>query len=474
MSFTELGLGERMLKALEKLGFDMPTPIQAAMIPAALAGRDIRAGAETGSGKTAAFLLPLVQRLADTPAPASDTRALIVLPTRELAQQTARHCEAMAAFTKVGYELVTGGTGLREQQARLRRNPEIVIGTPGRLLEHLQKGSLVLGDVEVLVLDEADRMLDMGFREDVLALTQACKPTRQILLLSATIDHPGMARIAGEILNEPELISIGSHREQHAQIGQQFILADDNAHKRQLLVWLLANEQFEKALIFTNTRDYADELRRFLHSQHVKVGCLHGEMPHEERKKVMQRFRNESLPVLVATDIAARGLDISGVDLVVHFHLARSGDDFVHRSGRTGRAGRQGRAISLVSPQEWNDMQGIMRYLSLVPEKVEVEGMVARFAGEPASKPRREKKKDKPEKKKSAGDKAREKTRARHRNRKNIGKRRSPSAVQDAAERPMPRTSDRAGPDKGKAARDPAGKSAERRDAGFSPLRRKS
>lgn len=425
MTFDALGLNDRMLKALAAENLVQPTPVQTAMIPPALAGRDVQASAETGSGKTAAFLLPLIQQLAERSSPRTDTRALIILPTRELAQQISRTCELLTAFTQIKSELITGGSGFQEQQARLRKNPEIVIGTPGRLLEHLQKGSMPLGDVEVLVLDEADRMLDMGFREDVLELVNACPKKRQTMLLSATLEHLGLKKIAADILTSPEVIRLGSHREGHEQIHQQYILADDNGHKRQLLVWLLAHQSFEKVLIFTNTRDYAEALRRFLQEQHVKAGCLHGEMPHAERKKVMQRFRNESLPVLVATDLAARGLDISGVDFVINFHLARSGDDFVHRTGRTGRAGKQGVALSLVSPQEWNGMQSIMRYLSLEPEKREVDGMVARFAGEPSRKPKTTKKKPAPGK--SNKREPEEKAKTRHRNSKNIGKRRKPA-----------------------------------------------
>lgn len=484
VSFSSLGLNERLVRALDEQDIKTPTPVQQALIPPALTGKDVMGSAETGSGKTIAFMMPILQRLMDNPKPRTNTRALIVLPTRELAQQISRTCETLSTYTRVTSDLITGGSGFQEQQARLRKNPEIVIGTPGRLLEHVQKGSLLLNDVEVLVLDEADRMLDMGFRDDVTEITSACTSDHQTLLLSATLQHEGLRKIAGDLLNAPEVISMGTHRQQHQHIEQQYILADDNAHKRQLLVWLLANTEFEKVLVFTNTRDYCDELREFLFSQQVRVAGLHGEMPHPERKKVMQRFRNDSIPVLVATDLAARGLDIDGVDLVVNFHLARSGDDFLHRTGRTGRAGKQGKAISLVSPQEWNLMQSICRYLSLEPEQIAVDGMKARFKGE-MKKGKGKKKEDGKSRKKNPADKSKE----RHRNKKNVGKRRvkgdlqktGSGATSDSSEKKpakkkqsdsaKPKKSDTAKPRKSNTARPK--KSSIAKPTGFEPLTRK-
>lgn len=468
--FKDLGLDERLLKALDQLGFTTPTPIQQALIPEALAGHDIQASAETGSGKTAAFLLPILQRFHLSPRPATNTRALIVLPTKELAGQIHHHCEQLAAFTQLSADLVVGGTGFRAEQARLRKNPDIIIGTPGRLLEHLEKGSLLLNDLEVLVLDEADRMLDMGFREDVLKLVAGSNARRQTMLLSATLKHEGIGRIASQVLENPKVIAQGSHREQHGSIRQQIILSDDNGHKRQLCNWLVANESYKKALIFTNTRLAAEELSAFLRTQRDGVACLHGEMPHEDRKKVMQAFRSGRFRVLVSTDLAARGLDVKGVDMVINFAMARSGDDYVHRIGRTGRAGEEGLAISLVSAREWNLSQSIARYLNLVFEKREVEGLQARFRGEVKRSKDREKDRKKP--KLSAEEKAAKKHKQRHRVKKNLGKRRSPAAGSPAGKSDGKRREKEGVRVSDKVAGKASGK-AEAVETGFAPLKRK-
>src|SRR5690606_7353271 len=235
--FAALQLHERLLKALEKLELREPTPVQAAMIPVAMIGRDVQASAETGSGKTAAYLLPMLHRMLESPRPTGGTRALLLLPTRELALQVDKHCRDLASFTQIRTCVLVGGTSLVEQRALIRRNPEFIIGTPGRLLEHLKNRALEFGELEYLVLDEADRMLDMGFREDVMTIVNATPATRQTFLLSATLRHDGIGRIAGEVLREPEIVAIGTHRAEHADITQEVILADDPAHKKQLASW---------------------------------------------------------------------------------------------------------------------------------------------------------------------------------------------------------------------------------------------
>ena len=425
--FTRFELHERLLQGLDKLGITEPTPIQQAMIPPAMAGRDIQASAETGSGKTAAFLLPVLDRLLRHPAPNTATRCLVLLPTRELAAQIHRQFRDLAAFTPLKAGLLLGGENLRQQQAMVRKNPELLIGTPGRVREHVERKSVELGDLEVLVLDEADRMLDMGFRDEVMTVVRACNPARQTMLLSATLRHTGIGRIAGDVLREPEIVAVGTPGAEHAHISQQVILADDSGHKRQLLNWLLAHEPADKVLVFCNTRAAVIELEAFLRKQRERAAGLHGEMEQAARLSVMRRFREGAVRILAATDLAARGLDIEGVDLVINFALARSGDEHVHRIGRTGRAGRQGLAISLVAPQEWNRMEAIERYLGLPFERREVAEHPARFKGPVArKKPHAKKKLKEKEKEKKTAQKA--KTKERHRNRKNVGKRRQPSA----------------------------------------------
>lgn len=443
--FTDLGLHERLLKALEKLSLKKPTPVQDALIPAALSGRDVQASAETGSGKTAGYLLPILHQMLEKPAPQTATRALVLLPTRELAHQVDKHCRELAAFTQIKTGLILGGSSFNEQKALIRKNPEFIIGTPGRILEHVQQRSLELGDLEFLVLDEADRMLDMGFRDAVLEIVRACRKERQTLLLSATLVHSGIGRIADEVLHDAEIVEIGTHRSEHANIEQQRILADDPSHKNQLCNWLLANTAFERAIIFTNTREHAQQLSEFLQSQRdrqnsansawgraakssMKIGCLHGELDQLERKRIMGLFRTGGIRVLVATDIAARGLDVKGVNLVINYGVPRSGDDYVHRIGRTGRAGEKGLAIALVSPPDWNTFSSIERYLGIELQAREVKGMEAHFKGQVkkiGGKSKDRKKVD--DKKAKAGKKPVPKAKQRHSYKKNIGKRRQPT-----------------------------------------------
>jgi ATP-dependent RNA helicase SrmB len=449
--FAELALHERLLKGLEKLALTTPTPVQLALIPPALAGSDIQASAETGSGKTAAYLLPILHRMLEKPAPVTATRALILLPTRELSLQVEKHCRDLAAFTQTNNGVLVGGTSYTEQKAMLRKNPEFVIGTPGRILEHLHKGTLVLKDLEFLVLDEADRMLDMGFREDVMEIVRASPATRQTFLLSATLQHTGIGRIAQEVLKEPEIVAIGSHRQQHDNIEQQVILADDPGHKKQLANWLLAHSEYDKALVFTNTREHAEQLAAFLQSQRdgkkggaaawekggkgkSKVAALHGEMPQDDRKRIMHWFRTGVVRILVSTDLAARGLDVKGVDLVLNFAVARSGDDHVHRCGRTGRAGEKGVAITLVAPQEWNQKESIERYLGIVFAPRKIAGLEARFKGPVKKSGKKAAGKKSDGKQGEDKHKVKPKAETRHSFRKNIGKRRKPSGTTVVAE----------------------------------------
>lgn len=380
--FADFGLHERLLKALASLSFVEPTAVQAAAIPVALQGRDLRVVARTGSGKTAAFVLPLLDRLLAAPAPHAAARALILLPTRELAQQTLREVQRFAQFTFLKAGLITGGEGFKEQAAALRKNPEIVIGTPGRLLEHLAAGSLDLSDVEVLVLDEADRMLDMGMGEDALKLAEACvAEQRQTLLFSATGGGRVLDRVIEQVLRDPLQLVLNRRTELNEKLRQQVITADDVAHKERLLQWLLAHESFAQAIVFTNTRVQADRLAGVLRASKVKNYVLHGEKTQEERKQGVDRLRQGHVQVLIATDVAARGLDIEGIDLVINFDMPRSGDEYVHRVGRAGRAGQDGLAISLVCHNDWNLMSSIRRYLQQSFEMRQIKELPGSYTG---------------------------------------------------------------------------------------------
>lgn len=379
--FAEFALHERLLKVLAELGFATPTPVQAAAIPLAMAGRDLRVTAQTGSGKTAAFLLPLLHYLIEHPDHRAGTRAVILLPTRELARQTQKTIEQLAAYTFIKSELITGGEDFKVQAARMRRNPDILVGTPGRLLEHQDAGHLVLDDLVALVLDEADRMLDMGFKDDVLRLAQHCNANRQTLLFSATPGGEALTQVAAAVLRDPEELMLNSVRDAHERIQHQVITADDIGHKEALLRWLLDNEQYDKAIIFTNTREQADRLGGVLRTHLRKVFVLHGEKDQRLRKLALDRLRSGEIKVLVATDVAARGLDIDGLDLVINFEVPRSGDEYLHRVGRTGRLGNTGLAITLVAAHEWNLKASIERYLRQSFEQRLIEAHPGHYRG---------------------------------------------------------------------------------------------
>lgn len=420
-------LDRRLLKAVDTAGWTQPTDVQIRAIPAALAGKDLLVSAETGSGKTGAFLLPMLNRLL-TPAPDTGTRALILLPTRELARQVFNQCERLANATGIMAGLITGGDDFKYQASLLRKNPEIIVSTPGRLVDHVERGTTNFQDLEVLVLDEADRMLDMGFSEDVLKIAAECTLVeRQTLLFSATLQKTGLKRIVADVLREPESILVNPEREQHGNIRQQVMLVDDLAFKEKLLVKLLEIETFDKALVFTKTRIQAVKLEGFLRYKKLRAGVLHGEIPQEGRNRVMELLRNGGINVLVATDLAARGLDVQGIDLVVNFDVARRGDDHVHRIGRTGRAGREGLAVTFVSALEWNLMASIERYLNIHFERRKIAEMEASYKGPKkvkASGKAASRKKKKPTDKKAMDKKCKQ----RLRDKKATGQRRKKSA----------------------------------------------
>ncbi|MTI12780.1 DEAD/DEAH box helicase [Sansalvadorimonas verongulae] len=381
--FSDLELHERLLKGLDTLGFDTPTEVQGKTIPEACAGKDLLVSAETGSGKTAAFVLPILNRFLNTDAPRSATRALVLVPTRELARQVLQQCEALGKFTFIEAGMIVGGEDYKTQIKLLRKNPEILIATPGRLLEHMGRKEVDLSDLEVLVLDEADRMLDMGFSEDVLKIESACKKDRQTLLFSATLKQKGMRHVIKQVLKEQhETLLLSTAQDQHGSIRQQIMLADDPAHKIRIVTWLLKHETFQKAIIFTNTREQTNALNTMLRKeQDLRVSALHGEMIQPDRNRVMMLLREGKVNILVATDVAARGLDIQGVDLVINLDMARNGDDYVHRIGRTGRAGQEGTAISLIGPNEWNLMSAIERYLKVRFERKTEKAVEGSYKG---------------------------------------------------------------------------------------------
>lgn len=379
--FSQFALHERLLKAVAALNFVEPTPVQAAAIPLALQGRDLRVTAKTGSGKTAAFVLPVLNRLVDLNQKRVEIRALVLLPTRELAQQTLKEVERFAQFTFIKSGIITGGEDFKEQAAMLRKVPDILIGTPGRMLEHLNAGNLDLEHVQVVVLDEADRMLDMGFAEDVERMCGLCPNREQTLLFSATTGGAGLRDMIAKVLKDPEHLMLNAVSQLNETTRQQIITADHNQHKEQIAQWLLANETYEKAIIFTNTRVMADRIYGHLVAKDVKAFVLHGDKDQKDRKLAIERFKTGGAKVLVATDVAARGLDVDGLDLVINFDMPRSGDEYVHRIGRTGRAGADGLAVSLICHGDWNLMSSIERYLKQTFERRVIKEVKGTYSG---------------------------------------------------------------------------------------------
>ncbi|MGZ8225052.1 MAG: DEAD/DEAH box helicase [Methylococcaceae bacterium] len=423
-TFANLLLTEELLEAVKKMGYIQPTDVQQQAIPPALAHKDLLVSAETGSGKTAAFLLPTLHRLLTSPTTRFGTRALILSPTRELARQTFTQCQQLVEFTELKVGLITGGDDFKHQQGVIRRNAEIIIATPGRLREIMEQEGTDFTNLEVLILDEADRMLDMGFSDDVLTIAGHCSSQRQTLLFSATLTHYGVIKMADKVLKNHQTVALNTLYDGHNNIQQQLMLADDDDHKQKLLAWLLLNETYDKALVFTNTRLKTDVLRGPLRGQKLRVGVLHGEMDQKDRNRTMELFRNGTINIVVATDLAARGLDVKGINLVINFDVPRNGIDYIHRIGRTGRADESGLAVALVNHAEWNVISGIQRFLKqqfdyrLIkelegkykgPKKVKASGKAA------GAKTKTEPKKAAPQK-----------VKVRDRDKKNIGKRRVP------------------------------------------------
>jgi len=424
--FEDIPLDKSLRLALQELALTEPTAVQAAAIPPALAGRDLTVTARTGSGKTLAYLIPTVQRiLAGDFQSRSGSLALVLVPTRELARQVLAQCRKLIAKSPLSAQAITGGADYKYQRALLRKEPEILIATPGRILEHCEKGGVKLDELLTLVLDEADRMLDMGFRDEVLAICDRCNPERQVLMLSATLRHAGVATINDALLRDPLKIALDEIRAPHTDVTHQLMLADSQAHKDSLLQALLADPDYGRVLVFANKRSTAARLSDMLRLHGLRCGCLHGALSTEERKHVVEQFHNDKIRILCASDIAARGLDVQGIGLVVNYDMPRSGEDYLHRTGRTGRAGVPGVALSLVTPPEWNLMIAIQRYLKLDFERRSIQGLKARFNGPKKQKSSGKAAGSKKKKQQSAGGKAR----SGQRKRKSASKsRRSPTA----------------------------------------------
>ena len=363
-AFAALINDPALLKAISASGYTVPTPVQAAAIPAAVAGRDLIVSAQTGSGKTAAFMLPSLQRLSSAPiARGNGPRVLVIAPTRELADQSSRAALTYGKFLpRLSVLSIVGGMPYREQLQRLSRPVDVLIATPGRLLDHLERGRLNFDRLELLILDEADRMLDMGFIEDIETIVRKAPATRQTLLFSATLAEP-IERLARQWMKSPERISISSSAQNRPDIEERFYPVDDVMHKGQLLEQFITDAEVTQMIIFIATKRDADMLADQLEENGFPAQALHGDMDQRARTRTINKMRRGDIRILVATDVAARGIDVAGISHVINWDLPMHEEDYVHRIGRTGRAGRKGVAITFVSSREVFKARAIERFI---------------------------------------------------------------------------------------------------------------
>ena len=374
-SFSQLQLHPHLAQAVAEMGYESMTPIQAQAIPVVLQGRDVMGAAQTGTGKTAAFSLPLLQRMmahenASTSPARHPVRALVLLPTRELADQVAQQIKLYAKYTKLRSAVVFGGMDMKPQTLELKKGVEVLVATPGRLLDHIEAKNVVLNQVEYVVLDEADRMLDIGFLPDLQRILSYLPKQRTTLLFSATFS-PEIKRLAGSYLQDPITIEVARPNETASTVEQRFFAAADD-DKRRVIKKVLGERGLQQAFIFTNSKLGCARLARSLERDGFKTGALHGDKSQDERLKALDAFKKGEVNLLVCTDVAARGLDIKDVPAVFNFDVPFNAEDYVHRIGRTGRAGASGLAVTLVAPSD-NRLVGDIE--KLIKKKIEVEAI---------------------------------------------------------------------------------------------------
>lgn len=419
MQFEDLGLDKRLLKTMELWGFDTPTDVQASAIPVVCAGKDLLASSKTGSGKTLAFLLPALQRVMRSKAfSRSGPRVVVLAPTRELVKQVYGELRKLLAGTQFKGMLILGGENFNDQAKEFRKNPAFIVATPGRLADHLEHRHLSLEGLELLILDEADRMLDLGFAPQLKAINSTANHRRrQTLMFSATLDHQQVNEIAADMLKDPKRVAIGFVNEEHKDIEQRFFLCDHLDHKQALLDRVMEQESYQQVMIFTATRADTDRLATWFVERGIKAVALSGDLSQSARNRIMNEFERGLHKVLVTTDVASRGLDISNVSHVVNFDMPKHAEEYVHRIGRTGRAGNKGIAISFVGPKDWNSFKNIEGFLDKRMSFQTLEGLEGKFKGLApkkkktfSKKPQHKKKGDKPTQKKAAVPKKRNKS----------------------------------------------------------------
>ena len=380
MSFESLNLNPALVQALAAAGYTQPTPVQAQAIPVALTGFDLMVSAPTGTGKTAAFVLPALQRLALAPTKhGRGPRVLVLTPTRELAMQVTEAVDKYCKFMRhMRTGTILGGMPYPKQRRLLEQSLDVLVATPGRLIDFIDQGRVDFSRLELLVLDEADRMLDMGFIEPVKRIAAKTPATRQTMLFSATLDG-NIAKLGRELLRDPKLISVSAPKENNENILQRLHYVDDGSHKHRLLDHVLRSEECQaQSIVFTATKHGADRLaERLFHAGH-EAAALHGNMNQSQRNRTLARLRSGAVKVLVATDVAARGIDVASISHVFNYDLPKVAEDYVHRIGRTGRAGATGTAISFASSEDVRQLKQIERYIGRAIERWIVPGFEAK------------------------------------------------------------------------------------------------
>lgn len=370
-TFKDLGLSEQTLKAIETMGYKQPTPVQEQAIPVALQGRDVIAAAQTGTGKTAAFVLPTLDRLGHTKKRRSPT-CLVITPTRELAQQIDKVARQVGKYTNHRVLTVVGGVKYDKQFKGLDRGIDILVATPGRLIDLLERKAVSLAGVEILVLDEADRMLDMGFWPDVRRIVGKTPSERQTLFFSATISSDIQSQ-ANALLKNPAFVEISKVGDTSANV-EEFIMPIEQKQKADLLIELLGDKGGTRILVFTRTKSRADSTARRLAKRGFKVDAMHADRSQNQRERALSNFHNGKIDVLVATDVLARGIDVSEVNYVVNYDVPVSPKDYVHRIGRTGRAGEDGAAYTFVGPEEVSDLREIEYMMGKIIPTYDIDG----------------------------------------------------------------------------------------------------